>query len=83
MKKVATKKRKAEKKPSMQEPARETPKQKKFTVTLVVTGDMLDKDTPISAESLQAFFEMQYASSKGPKVNFIEAKEVVPEPITE
>lgn len=52
---------------------------KKFKVTLVVAGDMLDKDTPISAAALQAFFEMQYASSKGIKVNFIEATEVIAE----
>jgi hypothetical protein len=68
------------KKPSMKETPHETPGEKKFKVTLVVTGDMLDKDTPISADALQAFFEMQYASSKALKVNFMEASEIVPEP---
>jgi hypothetical protein len=78
MKKTTSVKSKTAKR-SLKEPVRETAGLKKFKVTLVVAGDMLDKDTPISAAALQAFFEMQSASSKGVQVNFIEATEIVAE----
>lgn len=62
--------------------AKEHPSMKvrKFSVNLVIEGDMLDKDTPISEHSLAAYFQMQYACPKGMKIHFMEAKEIVHEP---
>lgn len=86
MKKTKVKKEKGPKqsikeilrKTSLHEETSEKPHLKKFSMTLVVEGHMLDKDTPISAESLTAFFEMQYSCPKGMKVHVSEAHEIVP-----
>ncbi len=80
MKKTAKKKRSLSeilgKKPSMQEVSKPTANRKKFEVSLVVEGDMLDKDTPISGESLAALFQLQFQSEKIIKILKVEAKEV-------
>ncbi|SRR5579871_2574264 len=48
----------------IREVSREMPSRKRFKVTMEVEGDMLDKDTPISEESIAALFQLQYQSEK-------------------
>lgn len=75
MKKPAVKP--AVKKPSLKEPVqKEVKPRKKFSVTLLVEGDMLDKDTPISEESLAALFQLQFQSEKVIKILRTDVKEV-------
>lgn len=67
------------KKQSMKEATpRDNPRRKRFKVELIVDGDVLDKDTPISEESLHAFFQLAYSSEKPIKVMKIEVKELDP-----
>lgn len=66
------------KKPSMKEPARETPRRRRFKVELIVDGDMLDKDTPIDEKSLEAFFQLAHSSEKPIKVMKIDVRELDP-----
>lgn len=67
------------KKQSMKEAApRDNPRRKRFKVELIVDGDMLDKDTPISEESLQAFFQLAHSSEKPFKVMKIDVRQLDP-----
>lgn len=49
---------------------------KKFIVTMVVEGCMMDKDTPISEDALSAYFELKYQCPKGLKVNGVAVTEM-------
>jgi hypothetical protein len=64
--------------PMKQVPARDNPRRKRFKVELIVEGDMLDKNTPISEESLHAFFQLAHSSEKPLKVMKIETRELDP-----
>lgn len=74
MKKTAKKKASAKK--TLKEVPRENRLLKKFTLSMQVDGDMMDKDTPISEAALAAYFEMRYACPKGIKISRIEVKEI-------
>lgn len=66
--------KKTEAKAGLKEVAHEEPSRKRFIVKMEVEGDMLDKDTPISAESLAALFQLQYQSEKVLKILKLDVK---------